>query len=286
VALAICHSRFTVLPLVIAILGLFLLAAAPAADAVDLVRRGNAAFALEQYETAQELYEQAEIRATDPGLIAFNEGAALYRLGRYREAEIHYLLSRQDADGERLPRVFYNLGNTLLKESRDRDAKLIERAIRCYEECLRQASAPAELLENARHNLKLAKVLLERAKKTKNPDYPNEQNPNNWPPHTEDAGNESQDPRIGSDLLDSRNGGRPGRPFQPGDHDSEGARSGQPREGGMGNLPPIPDEDKLVPLSSEDTSAYLKKAADRILEERRKYHLISVARPSQNIKDW
>jgi tetratricopeptide (TPR) repeat protein len=275
-----------IFPFLLLILGLFLLGGAPPADPVDLLRRGNAAFALEQYETALELYEQAEVMATDPGLVSLNKGAALYRLGRYREAEIHYLLSRQDAEGERLPRVLYDLGNALLMESRSRDAKLLTRAIRSYEECLRQESAPAELLENARHNLKLAILLLQKAKNAKNPDYPNDQNPNIRPPRPEDAGNDAQDSRIGSDFLDPRNDGRQRRQGQPGDPDSEGANSGQPQEGGMGNLPPIPDEDKLVPLSSEDTAAYLKRTTDRILEERRKYHLISVARPSQNIKDW
>jgi tetratricopeptide (TPR) repeat protein len=278
--------RAVIVPVLIPILGIFLLSGASVSDPGELLRRGNAAFALEQYETALELYEQAEIRTTDPGLVAFNKGAALYRLGRYREAEIHYLLSRQDAEGERLPRVLYDLGNTLLMESRARDAKLLARAITSYEECLRQENAPAELLEDAKHNLTLAKVLLQKAKNAKNPDYPNEQNPDIRPPRQEDAENDSQDRRLGSDFLDSRNGGRQGRHVQPGDPDSEGANSDQPREGAMGNLPPIPDEDKLTPLSSQDTAAYLKKTADRILEERRKHHMISVARPSQNIKDW
>ena len=277
--------RIVIVPALIPILGVFLWSGA-ASEPAELLRRGNAAFALEQYETALELYEQAEIRTSDPGLVAFNKGAALYRLGRYREAEIHYLLSRQDAEGERLPRVLYDLGNALLMESRARDPKLLTRAITSYEECLRQENAPAELLENAKHNLTLAKLLLQKAKNAKNPSYPNDQNPEDRHPRPEDVGNDSQDSRIGSEFLDSRNDGRQRRHVHPGDPDSEGGNSDQPREGAMGNLPPIPDEDKLVPLSSEDTSAYLKKTADRILEERRKHHMISVARPSQNIKDW
>ena len=37
-----------------------------------------------------EHYEAAEVRITDPGLTSFNKAAALYRLGRYGEAERHY----------------------------------------------------------------------------------------------------------------------------------------------------------------------------------------------------
>jgi hypothetical protein len=51
-------------------------------------------------------------------------------------------------------------------------------------------------------------------------------------------------------------------------------------------LPPVPDTDQLAPLSSVDTGAYLRKAAERILNEQRAYHGKSVSRPSQNLKDW
>jgi tetratricopeptide (TPR) repeat protein len=281
-----CSSRMKlVLAFTVVVVSLPLLGGAPAFNAVDLVRQANAAFGDEQFERALELYEQAEVMATDPGLVSFNKAAALFRLGRYHEAETQYLLSRHDAEGERLPRVLYDLGNTLVKESRDRDAKLLNRAIAFYEDCLRQEIAPAELMENARHNLKLAKVLLKKAKNAKTPNHPNEQNPENRSQRPEEAGNGFGDPRIGSEFLDPRNAGRGARQVRPGDANESGV-SGQSKEGGMGNLPPIPDQEKLVPLSPEDTAAYLKKTAERILDERRKFHLMSVPRSSQSIKDW
>ena len=46
----------------------------------DWIRQGNAAFARDELETALSLYEKAETDATDPGLVAFNKAAVLYRL--------------------------------------------------------------------------------------------------------------------------------------------------------------------------------------------------------------
>ena len=48
------------------------------------------------YAAALKFYEQAEPLTADPGLVAFNKGATLIRLGRHREAELCYLRCLQD----------------------------------------------------------------------------------------------------------------------------------------------------------------------------------------------
>ena len=40
---------------------------------------------------------------------------------------------------------------------------------------------------------------------------------------------------------------------------------------GRGNLPPVQDDDRLVPMSPEDTIAHLQRAAQRIRSERKVY---------------
>ena len=84
---------------------LFLVSAAPLADAEALVRQGNAAFAKGAYTSAVDAYTKAEEHIADPGLVAFNKGTALYRLGRYRDAELHFRRSMEDAVGRRRARV-------------------------------------------------------------------------------------------------------------------------------------------------------------------------------------
>jgi Ca-activated chloride channel family protein len=261
----------------------FVMGASPTSDAENLLERGNLAFGRGEYETALGHYRQAEGRIGDPGLLAFNEGAAFYKLGRYREAEIHYGLSRQDAAGDRLTRVLYDLGNAVFQQAGSRDAPLLQRAVAFYEECLSHTDADPELLLNARFNLELARERLKRAKAAK--ENPSDEAKGGNKPE-EDLPSKSQPPEIGAEAgLESDVG--PGRRVAEG-AGAENATQSQnaKRQGGIGNLPPVPDTDQLVPLTSLDTSAYLRKTAERILREHRAYYGKSASRPSQNLKDW
>src|SRR5262249_10962148 len=145
---------------------------------------------------AVEFFTRAEERGTDPGLVAFNKAAALYRQGQYREAELHYLRCREEATGERLVRVLYDLGNAILQQAQDREARRLEQAISFYEECLRQGAAGTELGEDVRFNLRLARALLVRAKANK--DQGNSDNPTDANPNAKDPPNDGR--RPGGDL--------------------------------------------------------------------------------------
>ena len=64
-------------PLALLLPVLALVAAGPApAPPDDLVRQGNGAVARQKFADALKLYERAEERATDPGLVAFKIGRA------------------------------------------------------------------------------------------------------------------------------------------------------------------------------------------------------------------
>jgi Ca-activated chloride channel family protein len=260
-----------------------LVAASPSSDAEDLLSRGNEAFVKGDYETALSYYRQAEGRIADPGLLAFNEAAALYKLGCYREAEVHYWLTRQDASGERLARVLYDLGNSVFQQAGNRDAPLLQRAVGFYEECLSHSDADPELLTNARFNLELARERLKRAKAAK-------ENPADESKLTRKPGDESnpetQPPSVGADTGLDRDSGSGRRPVEGSEAENRTNSQNKKRQGGIGNLPPVPDTDQLTPLTSLDTEAYLQKAAERIVSEHRAQYGKSVSRPSQNIKDW
>ena len=271
-------------------LGLILLAlgflgAAPVPDVETLVRRGNTAFANGDYQAAVDLFTQAEEYTTDPGLVAFNKAAALYRLGRYADAEAHYLRSREDAGGERRARVLFDLGNAVLQVARDQDVKGIQRAIGYYEECLRQEAAGPELIEDVKFNLQLAKELLTRAQAAKGSRDPDEAN---------DGSDRSRDEQA--------NQGAGGMDFQPGVPDRRGrARAVNRRPGdtqrlpgsssqepppGQGDLPPIQDQDELVKMSPEETARYLEQVAARVLRERREHRQQSRPPWARNVMDW
>jgi tetratricopeptide (TPR) repeat protein len=267
-------------------LALALVSGAPRGDPQHLVRQGNAAYARGDYETAQAYYTQAEDRITDPGLVAFNQAAALYRQGRFREAAAYYRRCREDAAGPRLPCVLYNLGNCLLQQANGQSAEALREAIGLYQECLSLAGADPALRADARHNLELAKLLLLRvpapASQT-NPDGPEPEDPR---PRPEDSWDDPlrRDRRGQPAWRDPR--GDPLTQAEPGDLRHGPAGKAKQPPPGAGNLPPIPDEDELVWLSPEDAAAHVQQAAARIARERREHHQRSVVPAPPQVKNW
>jgi tetratricopeptide (TPR) repeat protein len=261
-------------------LALTLTSALPVEDVERLVRRGNEAFDREDYTAAVADYARAEDYVTDPGLVAFNKGAALYRLGRFREAELHYLRCREDATGERLARVLFDLGNSILQQARDRDASRLEQAIAHYEECLSHLEAGPELRDDARCNLQLARALLIKAKASKDPSNPEGSDPKDYPNEPRHGKGE-----YGPDSLDPRSRARAVTDPR-GDATREPGSSQQRPPPGMGNLPLLPDQDELAPLSPEDTAEYLRQVAARILRERREHKQQTTSPAAHTFMDW
>jgi tetratricopeptide (TPR) repeat protein len=261
-----------------------LLSAAPADDPIDLVRRGNAAFARADYPAAAELFEQAEEWITDPGLAAFNKATALYRLGRYREAELHYRRCLEGAAGPRRARALYDLGNCLLRESQGTRARLLDQAIAFYEKCLADDAADADMLADARHNLEIARALRAAAK----PDPAHDEG------NTSDPGRDSPPPeeRPGNRAGGNDPGVVRGKPagLAKGDEDAQHRAQDPSASGqslpGEGTLPTLPDRDAVTPLSPEDTRAYLSQITDRILRERREHLQRPTPAAARNIMDW
>jgi tetratricopeptide (TPR) repeat protein len=262
--------------------------AAPAGDADELVRRGNAAFDREDFPAALDFYSRAEDTISDPGIVAFNEAVALYKLGRYREAELHFQRCLEQAEGERLAGVLYNLGNSLVQQAQDRDAKLLERAVVLYQKCVVQEGAGQELVDDARHNLGLAQALLKRAKAAGKPSD-QDQDPNqNKPGTSDDRGTDPGAKEQGPGSQPFGPGGPDKSPYKvsPGGVPRDAVQTTEPPPPGVGNLPPVPDKDQLAPLSPAETAAYLREAAARIERERREHHRRSAPTPGRNVMDW
>ena len=261
-----------------------LVGAAPDGAMDDLVRRGNAAYANRQYEEAVRLYEAAEERTADPGLVAFNKGAALYRLGRFHEAELCYRRCLDDgaAPTPRQLRALYDLGTSLLDVDNGKDAPSLVLAIRCLQACRRRAT-DADLQARARHNLDLARRLL--ALVAPDPSNPTADSKKDEEPQGKKSEDEQPGPQEGESSL------------QKGGPESKGgallkelARGQQSREPndqapGKGKLGTLPDSDELAPLDPRDTAAHLEQAATRIRTEQRAQRRAQ-ARVFPHVKDW
>jgi Ca-activated chloride channel family protein len=260
-------------------LAVLLVSAGPAVE--DLLRRGNEAFAEGRFEDALGEYTRAEAAATDPGLVAFNKAAALYRLGRHREAELHYRRCLDDAAGPRRAGALYDLGNCLLQQAGDRDARLLQQAVACYRACRRVAGIEPSLADDAAYNQELARLLWLKARATGGDEPPRSDQ--------DDGGDapkaKMQDGKMEPGGLEpgDAQGLQPGKDKQ-GAQEAKGADSKQPAPG-RGDLRTLPDTDELVPLAAEDTAAYLERLAERIQHERHEHWRTAVP-ASPHIKDW
>jgi len=249
----------------------------------DLVREGNAAYARTDYEQALKLYKEAEDRAPDPGLLAFNEGAALFRAGRYREAELHYRRALEGASGARQARALYDLGNCLLREAADNDVKGLAEAMNHYEECLVHPQAGMELSANAARNLELARLLWHQARQRAQDEAPKD--PDSADNTASGAAKDSRKPAVDPGASEAQPDGKDRAPAQADQEGNQKAIESGQETPGKGNLPPLPDRDELAPLAPEDAAAYLDRAARRIVRERREYR--QGAPPvAPNVKDW
>jgi tetratricopeptide (TPR) repeat protein len=289
----------------LALAAVLLVGAAPDPEAEDLVRRGNAAFARGDFAEAAGLYQQAEERTTDPGLVAFNKAAALYSEKEYDRAEGHYWLCLGDAGprvqrwlqkspgedlpadlrrdaGPRLSRVLYNLGNCLLQRSQGKDADLVEQAAVLYDHSLRLGDGGATLRADARHNLELAKEFLRLnprpPKKDQSSTNPKE---DGQKPKKDRQGSDSGE--DGTDPNRDRTGSKPTDQRPDGSEDPQATNERRP---GKGNLEPLADDDKLPTMSSADADRYLQVAVERILKERRDYQEKTAGKPSSHVQDW
>jgi hypothetical protein len=265
---------------------LALVAAAPASAPPDeLVRQGNDAVGRKQYGDALKLYDRAEERATDPGLVAFDEGVAFYEQGNYAQAEVRFRLARQDAVGRRQVFATYNLAASLLQVAGDSDAPKLAEAVGLFEDCVRSEAADEQLVSNARHNRELAKMLWVQAKakpaphKDKPP--PDEEKSQSQPPKPEPVKQPG-----GDDGSASPTKGSDGRARVTPEEGKEPIKADGQQAPGAGNLPVIPDRDELAPMSREEAEAHLREAMRKVMQERRAYRQRSQKVPSAKVRDW
>jgi tetratricopeptide (TPR) repeat protein len=240
------------------------------------LRRGIASLDAGKLDQALVHFAAAAERATDPGLVAFNEGIALYRLDRFREAEARFRWALSDAEGARRASALYNLGCALLQSSQGRRAEPLKHAVVAFEQALASADLKADIRGMARDNLELAKRLLARLP----PESPNA------PPGT---GPEEPAPPSGSDAANP-GGTERAAVADRARNDKSLASAPQvtdrPPPPGKGSLPPLPDDDALAPLTPEDARAHLDRAAARIAAARATQLRTHAATPSTQFPDW
>jgi tetratricopeptide (TPR) repeat protein len=260
----------------------------------DLIRQGNGAVERGDFDAALLFYQQAEERGTDPGLIAFNKATAYYHLQDYRKADAHYRMALDDSaiSSERRAKALFNLGDCLVQEASDSDARRLRDAIRFYELCL-EMNPEEGLRRNASHNLELAKLLWNNARaKSANPPEPNTDDPPDDPKPPEPKKKEKEHSQDGNDPK--KNGNEPKK--QDADPKSKIDKNGKadpnsmlkkksapPRDQGPPVLPPSGPQ---PPRSPEDTLELLRRAAERLQKEREGLRKDATILEKPSGRDW
>jgi tetratricopeptide (TPR) repeat protein len=276
------------------LLALAVLGASPRPDPEALLREAAAAYERRDYAAAVSLYEQAEVRTTDPGLVAFNLAAAKYCLALAAEGGSPQALQEAERlyrcclapDDPRWTRALYGLGNCLLQKAPDAKAANLKAAIDCYERCLRDPKVDAGLAAHARYNLQKARLLLAQfqppaggSPEEKQGGDDGDTNPR--PPERQPLHDPGGDP--GAEGRADPNGGATPAQAEPG---QTPLRADEPPPPGAGNLEPVPDRSEPTPLSPHDAAEHLKRATRRILEERQAHRQGRARPPAPGVRDW
>lgn len=249
-------------PRLAGLLALVLVAADLAETADPWVRRGNEAFERQDYDEALRCYRRAERTTHDPGLVAFNEAAAFFRLGQFADAEAHYRRALDDdalPDGRRA-RAWFDLGTALLAQAGDQDRRLLERAMFAYRECL-AADPESALRRDAEHNLEIAGRRWLRSR----PTSPGGAERDGQQPGPEDV------PRQKRGSGQKKEAGGPGSPNQNAGTSQTDDRGSPGKEGtnaARGPVTVLADQATRQALSPDEALTHLQRHLERIRRER------------------
>ncbi|MCE9566312.1 MAG: hypothetical protein K8U57_30175 [Planctomycetes bacterium] len=252
-----------------------LLAATPHATETsdELIRRANAAFLAGDRDEANQLYEIAEKQTADPGLVAFNQATVLFQKGDFREAEVYYARVLDDAacPPERAAKSWYNRGTCLLR--RGGSASVYRSAIACLERCVDSTVADEPLKADARHNLEIAKLLWNEARKVDSKEKPNSQPPPEDPRSDPQPQPKAQDPEPKTEAKDpgsgTTTGTAPKTTQQPSPPTPKLDPNATPTHGTPTAAPQLNNDNSVQQLSPEDTRIHLRRIAERLEKDRR-----------------
>ncbi len=140
-----------------------------AESARSLVKKGNEAFEKGNYQEALAFYEAAGEQEPESPAVWFNKGDALYKQGRFAEAADAYEQAAILSDDAWLQaRSKFNRGNAEFRRALGeaqadpgRAAETLKRSIRDWRDALRADPG----LDDARHNIEVARVFLDRLKR-------------------------------------------------------------------------------------------------------------------------
>jgi tetratricopeptide (TPR) repeat protein len=244
------------------------------------VRTAEAAFRRGDYPAALEHYRLAARYARDPGFLAFNQAAALARLGQWQEAITAYTQALEDAQGRRRVLSLYGRGTARLALALQSDAPnkadWLAGAIADLRACLQEQPD----FDDAIYHLHLAQQLLAQMQMEQRPTA--DASKPGQPIPKDSRSPESQTPSI-TKPEPPPTGLKPIRPIaEPGSE--EPVPTQQYIRPGRGQLPAIPATADSPALSPADARAWIDQDWERITRARAQRAATLPA--ADLVKDW
>jgi tetratricopeptide (TPR) repeat protein len=245
------------------LLALLLLTLVAAEEHRVALVKGYQAYQQGDYDVALREYETALQQSSDPGYFALELGSIAAQAGRYSEAAAWFSRCLEDARNERQQIATYGQATALthlaVMQQGKRGVTTLERAIAGYRQAIEQhdklqsgdkPSAKLVAKSDIEHNMNLAVALLQQKKQEPEPPEPDQQ-PENSPPSN--LGNDGNGP--GASRTGSMQGPR----------GNEGsANETNNNAPGRGNLPALPDDEKVPPISPEEADRRLQQLLARL----------------------
>jgi tetratricopeptide (TPR) repeat protein len=228
---------------------------------------GNKEYKAEQYENAEELYEESLSGKETPEAL-YNFGNALYRQGEFEKAAETFLRVTQSetASDELKSKAYHNLGNSYMSQEQ------VQKGADAYKDGLRKN--PKD--EDTRHNLSYALRQLQQMKEESSSEKNGEEKKGEEGDQEENGQQEGEGDQDGDEEGESQ---------KPGDENDNGQREGEDQNE---NGKPSNEEGQEVPneISKEDAARILNSLnqnEQKIQEQVRKKR---ETRDEKVEKDW
>ncbi|MBI3467189.1 MAG: VWA domain-containing protein [Planctomycetes bacterium] len=225
-----------------------------AEDAASLVRQGNQLYEQGKYADAAQLYDRASQLAPDSPVPLHNHAAALFQSGDFAAAAKLYEQARARAPQELRQKINYALGNCHLEQATRSQGQLAlasqeaKTAVQFYRDALTSvptAPGATEVSDNARHNLELAKRLMQQLEQQRQPPSQQQQDRNE---------SKNKDPQNQSQQKQSPQQGQPQGDQQPATDNPQQQPQPQPSEAPENQSPAQtgPASEQLSPDEAAD----------------------------------
>lgn len=275
-----------------------------ARSGAELVKDGNKLLADGKYGDALDAYDQAAEKLPDSAAVAYDRGIALYRLGRFGDAEPAFQDALKSAQTELEAKAKYNLGRcaheAALAQKDNLEAAIndVSRAIRFYQDALQ--TNPND--QDAQKNKALAerlRVFLEKkfeqqqkqaaSQPSSQPDQPTSQPDES----TSQPSSQPQDGEQGQDQQGQEQNQKQGK--EKGDkqkNDAQGKQDGKDRQQGADqdaeseNKASGDKGDKEAELQEVEVMLQEAREAERQRHEEERQRALRIRGLGKVPKDW